>query len=107
MNSWNERRRIGPRAEPLPNLGRPLGVLAERIPASVLSAGLCATGGLPYWTSGVQGERELAKAICQVCPVRIACSEWSVRFLPRWDTAVYAALDAADRRRLRRDRAAS
>jgi biotin operon repressor len=102
-DSWNERKRVGPRAEPLPNLGQfPVGFAAS-IPAVVLGAGLCVTGDVPghYWTSDSPKDRDLARAYCRVCPAKIACSEWALKVLPKWDNAIYAGLGAAERRRLR------
>jgi hypothetical protein len=107
-DSYNQRKRIGPRAEPLTNLGPLPAGFVKSIPAIVIGAGLCVTGDLPpYWTSDSPKDRDLAKAYCRVCPAKIACAEWALRVLPRWDDAIYAGLGAAERRRLRAGRAAS
>jgi len=62
-DSWNARKRIRPRAEPLVR-EYPLLLGLPPVPAIIWLAGLCVIGGYPpYWTSDDPGDRELAKRI--------------------------------------------
>ncbi len=53
------------------------------------------------WTSSIEADRRLARALCRSCPVSVLCMEWSLH-LPAWDPAIYAGLSGPQRRRLRR-----
>ncbi len=48
-------------------------------------------------------ERKAAIAVCQVCPLRLACAEWSLS-LPTTDHAVYGGMWSSERLRIRRER---
>jgi hypothetical protein len=55
-----------------------------------------------YWTSESPAEREAAKHACKTrCPVEPECAVWSLA-LPLNDSAVYAGLSQAERRRRRK-----
>jgi hypothetical protein len=55
----------------------------------------------PYWTSTIPAEREAASHACRTrCPVQAECELWSLA-LPLNDSAVYAGLSQAERRRRR------
>jgi transcription factor WhiB len=105
-DSWNAKKKIGPRAAPLVQEYAILLALPP-LPWQVGLWGLCVTGGYPsYWTGDDPADRETARRICRACPARIACAEWSLH-LPVNDNAVYAGLNKNGRRRLRRQRAAA
>jgi Transcription factor WhiB len=105
-DSWNARKRIGPRSQPLAQ-EYPILLALPPVPWQVTLWGLCVVGGYPsYWTSDEPADRETARRICRACPARIACVEWSLS-LPTNDNAVYAGLNKNGRRELRQARTAA
>ncbi len=100
---WHNARKRVSRAVPLPP-DYPVLTLPDSV---FMADGLCSdpgtlrkVGGF-IWTSDLEADRRLAKAICKSCAVRCLCLAWSLH-LPREDSAIYAGLGGRDRRRLRR-----
>lgn len=72
------------------------------------SAGRCSSPGVnpDWWTSGDQGERQAAIFMCQSCPLREPCAEWSLS-LPSTAAGIFGGMTASARIRARRERAAA
>lgn len=69
-------------------------------PRELAERGLCARHPTPgLWTSSQPPERDAAAAVCRRCPVLERCRDWATG-LPPGDTAVYAGMTAAGRRRM-------
>jgi hypothetical protein len=54
-----------------------------------------------YWTSSDEAERGYARAICQRCPVREPCEQWSLA-LPYTDSAIYGGMSTHERHKRKR-----
>jgi hypothetical protein len=89
--------------QPVPPARFPEHVPLPRSPR-VLMEGACV--GHPdarWWVSDNQGERELARRVCDdSCHVKAPCLSWALRAIPASDTSIYGGTTAAARRRLRR-----
>ena len=74
-------------------------------PAPDFSKGLCTTtppAQRAWWTSEIRDEREAAARMCQGCPVRPDCTQWSLA-LPLSDPAIYGGMSQRERTRRRRE----